>query len=249
MCVCVFERKRKCETGVHTFTQLSCKHLLTTHQLKSHSCHGESFLGAKCSHLNICLHGPPHKPRGVKIRILVSLCFCPSKHGEACPCFSFALTSTDLPTPGILCEKVPELSHRSEEAADNHFFCASRVPGSGPGTRREVGQAPERAMAPLTKPRAPIATEEWGWYLVSWPPEGSPEGHPLAKALRKPEPLRSDSAFRADHQVISTPPSPTEPARAGCRGWESGGQLVLRIASPVAPKGFSKQLPAYLSPG
>lgn len=26
------------------------------------------------------------------------------------------------------------------------------------------------------------------------------------------------------------------------------GQLVLRIASPVAPKGFSKQLPAYLSP-
>ena len=146
MCVCVCVCVCLCLRGKGN-VRLECTRshscpaniLLTTHQLKSHSCHGESFLGAKCSHLNICLHGPSHKPRGVKIRS-VSLCFCPSKHGEACPCFSFALTSTDLPTPGILCEKVPELSHRGEERADNHFFCASRVPSSGPGTRREVGQ-------------------------------------------------------------------------------------------------------------
>lgn len=52
---------------------------------------------------------------------------------EACPCvsalantgklvpgffFFFAVTSTDLPTPGILCKKVPELSYKSEEAGE-----------------------------------------------------------------------------------------------------------------------------------
>ena len=108
-------------------------------------------------------------------------------------------------------------------------------------------------MALLTKPRAPIDTGEQGWHLVSRkdcsrPPGGSPEGHPLGKALRKPEPPGSDSALSADHQVTSTPPSPTEP-RGPDAGGGVGGQLVLRIASPVAPKGFSKQLPAYLSPG
>ena len=139
MCVCVFERKRKCETGVHTFTQLSCKHFAYDTPTQITFLPRRVIFGSEMFPSEHLFTWPfPQAPGGQNTkRVLV---FLPSKQGEACPCFSFALTSTDLPTHGILCEKVPELSHRSEEAADNHFFCASRVPSSGPGTRREVGQ-------------------------------------------------------------------------------------------------------------
>lgn len=51
---------------------------------------------------------------------------------------AFAVTSTDLPIPGILHQDVPEMSRRSEDRRGHgtkRFFSTCYVPSSGPGTR------------------------------------------------------------------------------------------------------------------
>lgn len=95
---------------MHTLTQLFFE-LHLVYQLKSHSSLGESLLGAKCSHVNVCFHDPPHKH--------------PTPDKVTHPCVSvpetrrklvrdFAVTSTDLLTPGILCRTVPGTQRREE---------------------------------------------------------------------------------------------------------------------------------------
>lgn len=62
VCVCVHACIHSCSANYILFI---------TYQLKSHSCLRESFLGAKCSNLNICSHDLPHKhthTRRVKIQ-------------------------------------------------------------------------------------------------------------------------------------------------------------------------------------
>lgn len=80
MCVCVHA-----PTYAHTHSCSVNYTMITTYQLKSHSCLGESFLGAKCSKGNICSHAPSPEPTyevSPRYSALTNTRQCP-----ACPCF------------------------------------------------------------------------------------------------------------------------------------------------------------------
>lgn len=98
---------------------------------------------------------------------------------EACPCvsalantgklvpvfFFFAVTFTDLPTPGILCKKVSELSYKSEEAGEMRTTISSAPP-----VFRALGQVQSGRWDRHQKGNGTVhevTGRKRGWYLVS----------------------------------------------------------------------------------